>query len=178
MPSTSCDKAYESEANPDQSSSNSKDICSIEKSFRNFDPNMLNQKMQYNALDELDFGDIKMKRNIKCSKKLLHKDVPFLLLGETGTGKDVFAHALHDQGSRGRIAQADGGTLFLDEIGDMPCHLQARLLRVLEEREVAPLGSEKPIKVDIRLISATHQNIEKKIVRGEFREDLYYRING
>jgi transcriptional regulator of acetoin/glycerol metabolism len=140
-----------------------------------------------------------------------------MLFGETGTGKEMFARALHQassrhdkafvavncaslpeslieselfgyrpgaftganrDGSRGKIVQADGGTLFLDEIGDMPLHLQARLLRVLEEREVTPLGGEKPIKVSIKLISATHHNIKDMIEDGDFREDLYYRLHG
>jgi transcriptional regulator of acetoin/glycerol metabolism len=140
-----------------------------------------------------------------------------MLLGETGTGKEVFARAIHASGSRasrpfvaincasipeslieselfgyrsgaftgaskdgqrGKLLQANSGTLFLDEIGDMPVALQARLLRVLEEREVVPLGSETPIKLDIRLISATHCDLQKKIGLGEFREDLYYRLQG
>jgi transcriptional regulator of acetoin/glycerol metabolism len=82
------------------------------------------------------------------------------------------------EGQRGKIFQANGGTLFLDEIGDMPIALQARLLRVLEEREVVPLGSETPIKLDIRLISATHCDLPGNIASGAFREDLYYRIQG
>lgn len=169
------------------------------------------------ALDDLEFGDARMRRNIERAKKLLEKDIPFIVLGETGTGKDMFTKALHrsssrrdkplvavncaslpeslieselfgykpgaftgasKDGSRGKIAQADGGTLFLDEIGDMPMHLQARLLRVLEEREVTPLGSETPIKVDIRLISATHQDLKQQVDDGHFREDLYYRLHG
>jgi transcriptional regulator of acetoin/glycerol metabolism len=67
--------------------------------------------------------------------------------------------------------------LFLDEIGDMPLALQTRLLRVLEEQEVVPLGTELPIKVDLHVISASHRNVRDMIVRGEFREDLYYRLN-
>jgi transcriptional regulator of acetoin/glycerol metabolism len=82
------------------------------------------------------------------------------------------------EGQRGKLLQANGGTLFLDEIGDMPVTLQARLLRVLEEREVIPLGSETPVKLDIHLISATHCNLHEKIVQGAFREDLYYRLHG
>jgi transcriptional regulator of acetoin/glycerol metabolism len=82
------------------------------------------------------------------------------------------------EGQRGKLLQANGGTLFLDEIGDMPVTLQARLLRVLEEREVVPLGSETPVKLDIHLISATHCDLHKKICQGEFREDLYYRLQG
>lgn len=82
------------------------------------------------------------------------------------------------EGSKGRILQASGGTLFLDEIGDMPLNLQTRLLRVLEEQEVVPLGGDTPIKVDLRVISASHRPLREMIQRGEFREDLYYRLNG
>jgi transcriptional regulator of acetoin/glycerol metabolism len=82
------------------------------------------------------------------------------------------------EGMRGKVLQADGGTLFLDEIGDMPLLLQTRLLRVLEEREVVPLGSETPVSADLRVISASHRNLVEMIERGSFREDLYYRLNG
>lgn len=77
----------------------------------------------------------------------------------------------------GKFEEASGGTLFLDEIGEMPYHLQAKLLRALQEQEITRLGSTKPIKVDIRLVSATNQNIDAAIAEGRFREDLYYRIN-
>ena len=82
------------------------------------------------------------------------------------------------EGMRGKVLQSSGGTLFLDEIGDMPLALQTRLLRVLEEQEVVPLGTEIPIKVDLHVISASHRNVREMIARGEFREDLYYRLNG
>jgi len=82
------------------------------------------------------------------------------------------------EGMKGTILQSSGGTLFLDEIGDMPLGLQTRLLRVLEEREVVPLGAEKPMKVDLRVVCASHQNLRSMIARGLFREDLYYRLNG
>ena len=82
------------------------------------------------------------------------------------------------EGRRGKILQAHGGTLFLDEIGDMPLPLQSRLLRVLEDREVLPLGSDTPVPVDVYLISATHRNLPERIATGTFREDLYYRLNG
>jgi sigma-54 dependent transcriptional regulator, acetoin dehydrogenase operon transcriptional activator AcoR len=82
------------------------------------------------------------------------------------------------EGMRGRIAQSSGGTLFLDEIGDMPLSLQTRLLRVLEEQEVLPLGSENAVKVDLRVICASHRNLRELLARGMFREDLYYRLNG
>ncbi|HSS47185.1 MAG TPA: sigma-54-dependent Fis family transcriptional regulator [Burkholderiales bacterium] len=168
-------------------------------------------------LDELAFGDPLLEKNIGAAKRILSRDVALLLYGETGTGKEMFAKALHyssnradkpfvaincasipetlieselfgykagaftgasREGQRGKIFQANGGTLFLDEIGDMPIQLQARLLRVLEEREILPLGGEVPVKVDIRLISATHSNLADKIIKGEFRQDLYYRLHG
>lgn len=168
-------------------------------------------------LDELQFGDQTMEYNVHCARRVLAKDIPILLAGETGTGKEVFAQAIHYEqlggkrpfvavncasipetlieselfgykpgaftgasrdGRRGKILQASGGTLFLDEIGDMPMMLQARLLRVLEEREVIPLGSETPVKVDIKLISATHRNLKELVAEGRFREDLYYRLQG
>ena len=81
-------------------------------------------------------------------------------------------------GMRGKILQASGGTLFLDEIGDMPLMLQTRLLRVLEEQEIVPLGSESPIKVNLHVLAASHRNLRDMIARGTFRDDLYYRLNG
>ncbi|TMH05981.1 MAG: sigma-54-dependent Fis family transcriptional regulator, partial [Betaproteobacteria bacterium] len=81
-------------------------------------------------------------------------------------------------GRRGKILQADGGTLFLDEIGDMPLDLQARLLRVLDERRVTPLGTEDTQPVDFQLVSASHRNLAELVSEGRFREDLYYRLNG
>jgi transcriptional regulator of acetoin/glycerol metabolism len=169
------------------------------------------------ALNALHFNEPRMARNVKTAVKLIERDIPCMLFGETGTGKEMFARALHNassrynnafvavncaslpeslieselfgykagaftganrEGSRGKILQADGGTLFLDEIGDMPLHLQARLLRVLEEREVTPLGGEKPVKVSIKLVSATHHDIQGMVEEGTFREDLYYRLHG
>ncbi len=169
------------------------------------------------ALDKLQFGDPVMSANVEKAKRVLERNVSIMLLGETGTGKEMFARAIHasssrasrpfvaincasipeslieselfgyrsgaftgasKDGQRGKLLQANTGTLFLDEIGDMPVALQARLLRVLEEREVTPLGSEAPVKLDIRLISATHCDLPKKIILGEFREDLYYRLQG
>ncbi len=169
------------------------------------------------ALDALQFGDPAMSAIIATAKRVMERDVAIVLLGETGTGKERMARAIHASGSRaakpfvaincasipeslveselfgyrsgaftgaskdgqrGKLLQANGGTLFLDEIGDMPVALQARLLRVLEEREVVPLGGEAPVKLDIRLVSATHCDLPAKIERGEFREDLYYRLQG
>lgn len=94
-----------------------------------------------------------------------------------GYSKGAFSGAL-SSGMKGKVQQADGGTLFLDEIGDMPFSLQTRLLRVLSEREVMPLGAASPVSVDIHLICATHQDLKTLIAQGRFREDLYYRIAG
>jgi transcriptional regulator with PAS, ATPase and Fis domain len=82
------------------------------------------------------------------------------------------------RGAIGRIQQAHGGTLFLDEVGEMPLALQARLLRVIQEREIVPLGSNKRIQVDIAIIAATNQRLRERVRQGMFREDLYYRLNG
>jgi transcriptional regulator of acetoin/glycerol metabolism len=84
----------------------------------------------------------------------------------------------HAKGKKGLIEQANGGTVFLDEIGDMPLALQARLLRVLAEHEVMAVGATKPVPVDIRVISATHRNLKELVDKGQFRQDLYYRLNG
>jgi sigma-54 dependent transcriptional regulator, acetoin dehydrogenase operon transcriptional activator AcoR len=89
----------------------------------------------------------------------------------------AFTGARRD-GAKGIIVQSSGGTLFLDEIGDMPLMLQTRLLRVLEEQEVLPLGADRPIKVDLRVVCASHQSLRDMIDRGQFRADLYYRLNG
>ena len=169
------------------------------------------------ALDRLHHGDPQMLQNVQIAKRVMDRNVAVMLLGETGTGKELFAQALHRSGSRadkpfvaincasipealieselfgyvpgaftgarkeghaGKIVHANGGTLFLDEIGDMPIALQARLLRVLEEREVTPLGGELAVKLDIRVISATHCDLQARIAAREFREDLFYRLHG
>lgn len=92
-----------------------------------------------------------------------------------GHVKGAFTDAHSDHA--GKFEQADGGTLFLDEIGNIPLHLQAKLLRVLQNRAVTRVGDTKSIPVDIRLICATNRNLEKMVNDGQFREDLYYRIN-
>jgi len=92
-----------------------------------------------------------------------------------GFAKGSFSGATHDR--KGLFQAADGGTLFLDEIGDVPMHCQAKLLRAIQEREVRPLGTQKAVPVDVRIIAATHRDLEDAVAAGQFREDLYYRLN-
>ncbi|MCG7947861.1 MAG: sigma-54-dependent Fis family transcriptional regulator [Candidatus Thiodiazotropha taylori] len=94
-----------------------------------------------------------------------------------GYRQGAFTGARRD-GRRGKFIESDGGTLFLDEIGDMPLAMQSRLLRVLETQEVVPLGGDLPVKVDLHVVTATHRDLRTQVSRGEFREDLYYRLNG
>jgi len=172
---------------------------------------------RFSGLQYLRTGDPQVEALVQKIRRVLDRDIPLLVLGETGTGKELLARAVHHDSNRsrqpfvavncasipeslieaelfgyedgaftgarkkgapGRLVQANGGTLFLDEIGDMPLSLQARLLRVLQERCVTPLGSTKSIAVDIAVICATHRNLREMIERHEFREDLYYRLNG
>ncbi len=191
-------------------------------------------------LDELDFGDPMMARNIQAARRTQSREVPILLLGESGTGKEFFARAMHassdradkpfvavncsslpeaqlegelfgrpcnprsaaaaapapapaapaspqDEGTAagskseaeedlGRVVQANGGTLFLDDVGELPLELQARLLHVIEEREVLRPDWEAPVRVDVRVVSAARGGLQEKVRRGEFREDLFYRL--
>jgi transcriptional regulator of acetoin/glycerol metabolism len=167
------------------------------------------------TLEDLAGEDPQMMRIVRSARRVAASGVSVMIQGATGTGKELFARALHTasgrspfialncaaipeslieselfgyksgaftgarrEGMKGTILQASGGTLFLDEIGDMPLGLQTRLLRVLEEHEVVPLGADKPMKVDLRVVCASHQNLRSMIARGQFREDLYYRLNG
>jgi transcriptional regulator of acetoin/glycerol metabolism len=149
------------------------------------------------ALDELDFGDPVMARNIRAAKRVASRAVPILLMGETGTGKELFARALHAASERaaqpfvavncaampeallqGALLQVNGGTLFLDEIGELPGALQTLLLHVLERREMMAPAGNAPTPVDVRLVAASACSLEEKIRRGEFREDLFYRLQG
>ncbi|MGY2318607.1 sigma-54-dependent Fis family transcriptional regulator [Pseudomonas sp. SDO5522_S412] len=169
------------------------------------------------SLKTLHFGDTRVEKAVRQAERLLEKDIPLLIHGETGVGKEVFVKALHQASSRsqqafiavncaaipaelveselfgyekgaftganqkgsiGLIRKADKGTLFLDEIGDMPLPTQARLLRVLQERCVQPVGSSELYPVDLRIISATNRSLREQVQLGRFREDLYYRIGG
>ncbi|MGV0959227.1 MAG: sigma-54-dependent Fis family transcriptional regulator [Limnohabitans sp.] len=169
------------------------------------------------SLHYLNTGDPQIAAVLHKLQRVQGSDIPIMILGETGTGKDILAQAIHNDSARarrafvsincasipetlieselfgyeegaftgakrrgapGKIQMAHGGTLFLDEIGDMPTQLQARLLRVLQERRVTPLGSGKEYEVDVMLICATNKNLKTLIAQGQFREDLYYRLNG
>ncbi len=169
------------------------------------------------ALAALDLGDPVMGAAIRKARKIIGHDIPLMIEGESGSGKEMFARAFHADGPRGKgpfvalncaaipeglieselfgyregaftgarrtgsigkIQQADGGTLFLDEIGDMPITMQARLLRVLQDRTVTPLGGTKSLPVDIKIICATNRRLRDEVAAGRFREDLYYRLNG
>lgn len=114
-------------------------------------------------------------------------DKAFIALNMAAIPRDLLESELfgHEKGAftgaqamrKGRFEQADGGTLFLDEIGDMPAELQTRLLRVLADGEFYRVGGHSPVKVDVRIIAATHQNLEERVEKGEFREDLFHRLN-
>jgi len=156
-----------------------------------------------------------MRRALEIGATLAPTAAPILILGETGTGKELFARFVHSLSRRprekfvslncgaipgelvesvlfghkkgaftgaasdqtGKFDQADGGTLFLDELGELPSATQTKLLRVLQDGMIEPLGSKRPHKVDVRVVAATNQNLSKAIKRGSFREDLYFRLN-
>lgn len=162
-------------------------------------------------------GDPQIEAVVGKLKRVLNRDIPVLILGEAGSGKELLARAIHHesrragrpflsvqcasapealleaelfgyaegvfpgarrQGAVGKIVQAAGGTLFLDEIGGLPAGLQSRLLRVLQERKLTPLGALQPVEVDVALIGATDRNPRELIDSHTLREDLYYRLNG
>ena len=161
--------------------------------------------------------DPRLAESLRLAVRVKDRNLPVLIQGETGSGKEVFARQLHQasqrreqpfvaincaaipevlieselfgyvagaftgaasKGMQGLLQQADGGTLFLDEIGDMPLSLQTRLLRVLAEGEVAPLGGSRRKAVDIQVICASHRDLETLVSAGAFREDLYFRLAG
>ena len=155
-----------------------------------------------------------MQEVFRAIGRLSNSNITVLINGDSGTGKELVAHALHKHSPRkqakfialnvaaiprdlieselfghekgaftgatqrreGRFEQANGGTLFLDEIGDMPSEAQTRLLRVLADGEFYRVGGRTPIQVDVRIIAATHQNLEKLVSENIFREDLFHRI--
>ena len=178
------------------------------------------QRLQISSVPkgfEQIIGSSEVVRNTVHQASVAAKyDFPILITGETGTGKELFAKAIHQSGpsskgpfivvnsaaippnlleselfgyndgaftgglkggKKGKFLLADGGTIFLDEIGELSPELQAKLLRVIQEQEVEPLGSSRPIPVHVRIISATHRDLKLMLQQGEFREDLLYRLN-
>jgi len=166
------------------------------------------------AVSNLVIGCPKVREVFELAIRIAPSPLTLLIRGETGTGKDRLARAVHEasgrkgafvavncgaipetlveselfgyekgaftgarkDGYKGKFEAADGGTLFLDEIGDMPPASQVALLRVLEEKKVTRIGSHRPIPVDVRVIAATHQNLEQAVAEGRFRADLFYRL--
>jgi len=160
-------------------------------------------------------ADPAMQPILHMASKAAHSNIPVLIEGESGVGKEMIARAIHNAGERaskplitvncgalpenlvesilfghekgaftgasekhrGKFEEANGGTLFLDEIGELPLDLQVKLLRAIQEGEIDPIGARRPVKVDIRLISATNRDLSSEITAGRFRKDLYYRLN-
>jgi len=191
----------------------------VNRAFKLYELEKENQELSTGSSSSSIKGVIasspKMLDICRMIEKIAPADVTTLLLGETGTGKEVLAKAIHHlsprtdesfsaincgaipenlleselfgyekgaftgatQMKKGKIELANGGTLFLDEIGDMPMPLQVKLLRFLQERVIERIGSVKVIPVDVRVICATHQNLQTHIEQGLFREDLYYRVS-
>jgi PAS domain S-box-containing protein len=167
------------------------------------------------SLERIVGSSTALLRALRALEQVAATDTTLLLLGETGTGKELFARAAHAGSKRsqgplirlncgaiphnlieselfghekgaftgatqrrdGRFVLADGGTLFLDEIGELPLELQPKLLRVLQEGELEPVGSSRVAKVDVRIIAATNRNLAELVEQGRFREDLFYRLN-
>jgi len=165
---------------------------------------------------QLIAGSAAMRTLLDRAVRVAHSELPVLVLGETGAGKELVARAIHDGSPRadgpfiaencgaiadtmlaselfgheaaaftgasarhrGLFEQASGGTIFLDEIGELPPQVQAMLLRVLQERTVRRVGGELAVKVDVRVVAATHRDLDQMVRDGRFREDLYYRLRG
>lgn len=179
------------------------------------DNKYLQQELRHISGKDIIGSDFGLKDVIEMVRRVAPVNNPVLLLGETGTGKEVIANAIHyssprkdgplikvncgaipetlldselfghEKGAftgainqkRGRFERADKGTIFLDEIGELPLNAQVRLLRVIQTKEIERVGGTKPVFVDIRIIAATHRNLESMVKSGQFREDLWFRLN-
>lgn len=174
-----------------------------------------NEKDGHACFSTLIGAEAGLANTVNIGRKAAASDIPVLITGETGTGKEVFARAIHGESARvgkafvavncgaipaqlvestlfghekgaftgatektpGKFREAEGGTIFLDEVGELPLDAQVKLLRVLQQKEVEPVGAGKPVPVNIRIISATNRNLAADIQAGKFREDLYFRLN-
>jgi DNA-binding NtrC family response regulator len=177
-------------------------------------------RMKKRASGQMSFDDMVaaapvMAPVVRMGRRAATSNIPVLITGESGVGKEVLARAIQGSGDRagrpfvtvncgaipenlvesilfghvkgaftgatdnhaGKFVEANGGTLFLDEVGELPLDAQVKLLRVLQESEVDPVGAKRPIKVDVRIISATNKDLSQLVADGRFREDLYYRLN-
>ncbi len=170
---------------------------------------------QLSVSDEIIGSSEPLRRVLVEVGKVARTDSTVLILGETGSGKELIARAIHRRSRRaarafvgvncgaiptsliaselfghekgaftgatqrrlGRFEAANGGTIFLDEVGDLPPDIQIALLRVLQEREIERVGGDKPVPVDVRVLAATHRDLEKLVSEGKFRQDLFYRLN-
>ncbi|MEL7487097.1 MAG: sigma-54 dependent transcriptional regulator [Pseudomonadota bacterium] len=167
------------------------------------------------AFKDLIGDSTSMQHVVRLGERAAGSNIPILVTGESGVGKEMIARAIqgsseragkpfvtvncgavpenlvesilfgHEKGSFtgatgkhiGKFQEANGGTIFLDEVGELPLDMQVKLLRVLQEGEVDPIGAKRPVKVDVRIISATNRNLAEEVQNGNFREDLYYRLN-
>ncbi|RNC68507.1 MAG: AAA family ATPase [Desulfuromonadales bacterium] len=180
------------------------------------DKRFLNRELHGGDADGIIGGNTGLRNVMEMVRQVAPLNSTVLILGETGTGKELIANAIHfssprrngpfitvncgalpenlidselfghEKGAftgamaenRGRFERADGGTIFLDEVGELPLNAQVRLLRVMQNREVERVGGKRPIPVDIRVIAATHRNLQSMVAEGSFREDLWYRLSG
>ncbi len=178
------------------------------------------QRLTRKAANMSGFADMiadaaAMQQVVRLGERAAQSDIPILVTGESGVGKELVAQSImaaskraggpfvavncgaipenlvestlfgHEKGSftgatgkhMGKFQEADGGTLFLDEVGELPLDMQVKLLRALQEGEVDPVGSKRPVKVNTRIISATNRDLTERVAAGAFREDLFYRLN-
>jgi formate hydrogenlyase transcriptional activator len=195
-------------------SSNSR-LAAAEEMTRNENLALREQIERNSMFEDIVGSSAALRRVLSQVGKVAPSDSTVLILGETGTGKELIARAIHRRSTRakkafiavncaaippsliaselfghekgaftgatqrrlGRFEAANGGTIFLDEVGDVPPEIQVALLRVLQEREIERVGADKPIPVELRVIAATHRNLEQLVADGKFRQDLLYRLN-
>jgi DNA-binding NtrC family response regulator len=193
---------------------------SIRNAFKVRDLSSEVTRLKRTQSGELGFSDMianapPMRQVVRLGERAAKSNIPILILGESGVGKELVARSImaasdragrpfvtvncgaipenlvesilfgHEKGAftgavskhMGKFQEADGGTLFLDEIGELPLDMQVKLLRALQEGEVDPVGGKRPVKVDVRIISATNRDLAEQVKAGHFREDLFYRLN-